>query len=453
MNTKIKVELKDTDLRKDLYSLLKDMDAIRAESIAKGTPQQPKEYQKLAYRMSTNFKGLYSERWDRSINPIELATNEDPRLQNYDRLQIHYWGGHDKGKEFLGNLAQLSMDFFSPADFVALFAQNGEYHLLQALNLLSGNRATSLQEGISLGELVTLEEMHDPMKVVQAYQRLGHAQAVFRISNTDKVAGNIIKQGYDARIEADKIVVHYPQPKIDAFLNAAFGYSKVELQGELYLVSAQQKKLVLLKNGQKCSVNGISDFARAELTKTGAIEVKHEKRYGYLDSAGQPLFERFFEERLTEGLAENIAALEKKIGRERLEWLMSSEVPLKSFSDLPDKGIKLAYDAKIKPSLVLLTMAENIAAKVKDFSSFARAYDAVQTVELPKKETLWEIMDPLSKETVSHLVDNMVQAHKTHGDRLLPLMQAFQDRRSEHESIESLLLSTMDYISAIKEAV
>ncbi len=454
MNTKIKVDIRDADLRKDLDSLLKDMDAVRAESIAKGTPQHPKEYQKLAYRMSTVFKGLYSEQWDPRINAIEQAATENPLLQNYDRFQAHYWKDNKDGKVFLENLAQLAMDFFVPADFVALFAQNAEYHLLQTLNLLDGNRAAPLQDGISLGEFVSLEEMQDPLKVVQAYQRLGHPRAVFKLSNAEKAAGNLIKLGYDARLDGQKVVVNYSPPGVDTFLKAAFGYNEVHQQGELYLAAVNHKEHhVLLKNGLRCAIDREDTFGSAAKTKTGAIEVHKDKRWGYFNETGKPFFERFFEERLTEGLAEKIAGLESKVGRDKTEWLINSGVPLESISELPSKGVELVYAAEVKPSLTLLTQAENIAAKIDDFSSFVRAYNSIQAVELPGQKTFWEMLDQLSEEAVSYIVADLVQAQKTHGAKLPQLMQAYQERRMTHKNAETLLSSAIDYILTVKEGI
>src|SRR3989338_9392880 len=100
MTTSIEVKLTDGDLHQNVDSLLHAMNKIREESIAKGSPQNQKEYQQLAYRMSTCFQSLYDTQWDGLVDALESAADRNPLLARYDRFQLHYWKEDKDGKTF-----------------------------------------------------------------------------------------------------------------------------------------------------------------------------------------------------------------------------------------------------------------------------------------------------------------------------------------------------------------
>ena len=134
-----------------------------------------------------------------------------------------------------------------------------------------------------------------------------------------------------------------------------------------------------------------------------------------------------------------------------MEWLINSDIPLQLLPEQCTEDVKLIYASDVKPNLTLLRNAKVINSRVSDFTSFVKAYDCIKTVELPKQQTLWEMLDHLTEEATSTIIDAMVQAYDTHGARLPRLMQNFQERRMSHNNAKTLLSSSVDYILAIKE--
>ncbi|MEK6905114.1 MAG: hypothetical protein AABX24_01810, partial [Nanoarchaeota archaeon] len=189
MTQRINVQLNEKDVRKDLGLILADMDKIRKESLAEGAVRKKKEYQSLAYRLASCFRGLYSEDFQPQIKTIEDSVSAENLLGNYDRLQVQYWGASDEGKKFMQGLAELTVGFFQPQDFLNLFEQTAEYHLFQALNTLAKKDALPVQKGLPLETVlsaVPLEKMGDPKAMAEAYQKCGYLTAQLKSSQ----AGN-----------------------------------------------------------------------------------------------------------------------------------------------------------------------------------------------------------------------------------------------------------------------
>lgn len=456
MAQRIQVQLQEEDVRKDLNSILEDMDKIRRESIAEGTPQKKNEYRALAYRLASCFKGLYKEEFQPRIKTIEESVSANGLLSSYDRLQAPYWSSLKEGKEFVMGLAELAIQFFQPQDFIKLFDKTAEYHLFQALNILAKKDASPVQKGLPLEavlSLIDVEEMNDILVMAEAYKRCGYLTAELKSSKPGNHAEKLKKHGYDASPDNKKITIKFNELPADKFFQLAFGYESIRPIGDYYAACMKQGDVILNRDGSK--VNLLEKEFATRVTETNIdgkkmLELQSGGKFAYLSKGGL-LYNRWLDQKLTDKIIKAIESIHRSHGNEIAKWLLDSAIPLQELENVSGEGASLVYRAGIRPTGLLLAHAPAMAQCIDDLTEFAQAYDCIQAVELPGKQSFWEILELLPEDIAQSRLDVAVQAYRTHGKKLKPMLQAYQDRRTTHQSIETLLPSVLDYISAIKE--
>lgn len=454
MAQRINVQLNEKDVRTDLDFILADMDKIRTESIADGVSKQKNEYHALAYRLASCFKGLYSKDFDPNIKVIEDCITADEHLSSYDRLQAPYWSASRVGQEFLQNLAALTLAFFQPADFVQLFSQTGEYHLFQALNTLTGKGALPVQRGLPLERVLStipIEQASDTKVMAEAYQRCGYLTAEIKSGQAGNIALNLQRQGFDARPEGNIVIIKYCELPLPQFLQLAFGYQNIKRAAACYTAQTDQGRIILSPRGSTVSVLGenyFSQLAERDIEGMKLIEVGKDKKWAYLGDQGI-LFKHWFDQQLPAEAITIVSDMYKQHGEDIAAWLLDSTLPVSMLSDVAEEGLALLYPAQVRPTIALLTNAPRIASAVQNFTEFVRMYDSIKAVELPGQQTLWEMLDLLPEEAAAAGIETVIQAYLTHGNNLQGMIEAYQERRSTHRQLQSLLQSSLDYISTI----
>lgn len=455
---RINVHLNESDVRKDLVSLLTDMDKIRRESIAEGTIKRKEEYASLAYRLASCFKGLSQKEFQPRIAALEQSIAKDERLGNYDRLQTSYWVEYEGGNAFLQNLSQLALDFFQPEDFVRFFEQTGEYHLLQALRVLAKETASLVQKGLSMDEVlssVDVEEMNNPLALARAYERCGYLTAKLKSKQAGNQAQSLQQQGLDARPEEGSITLRFKEMPAAKFLHQVFGYQNIKRAGSYYTARSKEGLRLLSLQGTPLSVQGEEYFQRIkeqEVEGKVVLQIEQNRKFAYLAEEGL-LFNRWFEQPLTAELMKIIQSMEKKYGHDLASWLLNSAVPLQELENLSKKNVDAVYQTGVKPTRLLLTQASALASQVDDFGKFVQTYNNhLQGVELPGSPSFWEMYDTIPEATALKELEVAVLAYNTHGeDKLKHLLHAYQERRTSHQQVQTLMLSMLDYVATISE--
>ncbi len=455
MTQRINVQLNEKDVRKDLDSILTDMDKIRKESLAEGTVRKKKEYRSLAYRLASCFKGLYKEEFQPQIKAIEDAVSTDERLGNYDRLQVQHWSASEEGKQFMQHLSGLALAFFQPQDFVQFFEQTGEYHLFQALNTLAKkDDALPVQKGLPLETVlssVPIEKMNDPRAMAEAYQQCGYLTAQLKSSQAGNHAQNLQRHGFDTRPDGNTITIKYKELPADRFLQLIFGYKSIRKMAPYYTARAEQGQVLLHPDGRKVQVSGEEFFHQVterDVDGKKILEVQNGRGYAYLTNEGL-LFNRWFDQQLTPETMKTIEGVYRKHGEEIAAWLLNSTLPLQTLGEVQKESIAAIYNTKVQPTRLLLAHASTVAPRVDDFAEFVRAYDQIQAVELPGKQSFWEMLDLFPEEAARECLDNAVEAYITHGKKLPGMITAYQERRTTHQNLLTLSQSVQDYISTI----
>ena len=70
-------------------------------------------------------------------------------------------------------------------------------------------------------------------------------------------------------------------------------------------------------------------------------------------------------------------------------------------------------------------------------------------MELPGKKSFWEMLDLLPEAAAKECLEDAVEAYTLHGKNLPKMVKAYQERRTTHNDLLTLLQSVQDYISAI----
>lgn len=454
MTQRINVQINEKDVRNDLVSILTDMDKIRKESVAEGAVRKKKEYQSLAYRLASCFKGLYKEDFQPQVKAIEDSVSMDDRLGNYDRLQVQYWSALEEGRRFIQSLAGLSLAFFEPHDFVQFFEQAGEYHLFQALNTLAKKDALPVQKGLPLETVlssVPIEKMNDPQALAEAYQHCGYLTAQLKSSQAGNHAQKLQRHGFDARPDSNTITIMYKELPTDQFLRLVLGYKSIKKIVSYYTTRTEQGEVLLHPNGRKVKISGEEFFHRiAERDVDGKklLEVQNHGKFAYLADEGL-MFNRWFDQQLTPEVMKTIGGVYNKYGEERAIWLLNSALPLPALGEIQEESMQLLYNAKVKPTQLLLAHASALQQRVNDVAEFVRVYEQIQAVELPGKQSFWEMVDLLPEAAARDCLDSAVEAYTIHGKKLPKMIEAYQERRTTHQDLVTLSQSVQDYISAI----
>lgn len=454
MTQRINVQLNEKDVRKDLASILTDMDQIRKESLAERAVRKKQEYQSLAYRLASCFKGLYHEGFQPQIKAIEDSVSADDRLGNYDRLQVQYWSALEEGKQFMQSLAGLSLAFFEPHDFVQFFEQTGEYHLFQALNTLAKKDALPVQKGLPLETVlssVPIEKMNDPQALVEAYQYCGYLTAQLKSLQAGNHAQKLQRHGFDARPDNNTITIMYKELPTDQFLHLVFGYKSIKKIASYYTARTEQGQVLLHPEGRIVQASGEEYFNRvAEIDVNGTklLEIQNRGKFAYLTNEGL-MFNRWFDQQLTPETMKTIEGVYAKHGEELATWLLNSTLPLEIVGEVQEESIQLLYKAKVRPTRLLSTHAPTLTSRVDNVAEFVRMYEQIQAVELPGKQSFWEMLDLLPEEAAKECLDNAVEAYTIHGTKLSRMLELYQERRTTHQDLLTLSQSVQDYISAI----
>ena len=252
MTQRINVQINEKDVRKDLDSILADMDKIRKESLAEGTMRKKKEYQSLAYRLASCFKGLYKEEFQPQIKAIEDSVYADERLGNYDRLQVQYWSTSEEGKQFMQGLAELTVSFFQPQDFLNLFEQTAEYHLFQALNTLAKKDALPVQKVFpeTVLSAVPLEKMGRSQSYGRSIPEMRLPYCAVEKLTSRKSCTEFTTAWFDARPDTNTITILYKELPTDQFLHLVFGYKSIKI-ASYYTARTEQGQILLHPDGRK----------------------------------------------------------------------------------------------------------------------------------------------------------------------------------------------------------
>ena len=463
MTQKITVQLNEEDVRKDAYEILKAMDAIRTESITEGKICKGEEYATLATRLASTFKGLFDKKHQPLVTSLENLITHDANLSMYDRLQMSFLRNDDQAISFVHDIASLALLLYKPVDFVEFFTQNGEYHLFQALKVLAKEAPAPFQNGLPLEKvlaLVPLEKLGDPQMLAEAYKKCGYVTARVTTENPGNVAEKLKKAGNDARPDGKCVVFRFTDQLLDPFFATAFGYNNIKKLGGYYVTQGKEGYALLNLGGSINKVLGYEWFDRikdvnVEKKKVVELCVKQDKdiKYAYIDD-DIPL--RWFDKKIDGSTLASIGELKKKLCRKHgftedaINWLLQSSIDLERLHDVPVEGIDLCYKLGVKPSYVLLNNAPALAKEV-ELGSFVQALDIVRAVELPGELSLWEMLDMLPAENIEIYLQRAVTAYKTHGTKLATLLNLYQERRSTHENVNTLLKSAYDFISTMRE--
>ncbi|MEK6905486.1 MAG: hypothetical protein AABX24_03725, partial [Nanoarchaeota archaeon] len=164
---------------------------------------------------------------------------------------------------------------------------------------------------------------------------------------------------------------------------------------------------------------------------------------------GGVMFNRWFDQQLSPEVMKTIEGVYKKHGEELAIWLLNSTLPLQALGETTEESMQLLYDAKVKPTQLLLAHASALRQRVDDVAEFIRTYDQIRAVELPGKQSFWEMVDLLSEEAMRDCLENAVEAYMIHGKKLPKMIEAYQERRTTHQDLVTLSQSVQDYIAAI----
>lgn len=463
MTQRITVHLNEEDVRKDAHDIITAMNAIRNESITEGKVCKGDEYATLAARLASTFKGLFDKKHQPLVSSLENLVRQETHLSNYDRLQMSYLCNNGAAVSFVRDLAALALVVYKPANFIEFFTQNGEYHFFQALKVLAKEAPAPLQEGLPLEKvlaLVPVEKMSDPQMLADAYKKCGYATARVKTEKPGTVAETLKKAGYDVRLDEKNVILRFTDQLPSLFFTVAFDYKKIEELGNYYVAQGKGGYALLNCDGSVNNVLGYEWFdgiKNTNLNKKTVVElsIKQDKamKYAYLDE-NIPL--RWFDKRIDSNALASIVELKKKLRKEHkfnddtINWLLQSSFDLEKLQDVPAEGIGLVYKLNVKPSFVLLHHAPALTKEV-DLECFVHALGVVRAVELPGELSLWEMLDMLPPEHVEMYLQRAVTAYKMHGTKLKDLLNLYQERRSTHETVSTLLQSAYDFISTIRD--
>jgi hypothetical protein len=129
----IDLELSDSDVQQDLGAIVRDMSALRVETMTqrKFSDEQKDAYLHLAYRLASGLKALADDSTVSKMQYVAETLNSVPQLMEYDPLQDGLW--RRKQRRFVENLEDLLVgvvrDDFRTAD--------SKHHILQAVKYLA----------------------------------------------------------------------------------------------------------------------------------------------------------------------------------------------------------------------------------------------------------------------------------------------------------------------------
>lgn len=140
----VNITLEDTDVHRDMDSIISSMDKIRAEAKADKqiSDQQMDEYLHLAYRLASGIKSVAGEKLLPKMQKVASRMDANPMLMRYDPMQDGIWKKEEK--EFVASLD----DILIAVEGDNFRSSEERHHILQAIKYLAAGESFEEKERI-----------------------------------------------------------------------------------------------------------------------------------------------------------------------------------------------------------------------------------------------------------------------------------------------------------------
>jgi hypothetical protein len=184
-------------------------------------------------------------------------------------------------------------------------------------------------------------------------------------------------------------------------------------------------------------------------TETGETILESDKGFAYVKD-NKVMYNRWFQRELDSETIKSIKTVDDRFGSEVSEWLLASQIPLEKILKIDDAIVDTLYPTKCVPSLFLLNRFDDLSPKYsKDkCQDLVLTYDKIRFSE-KDDFSLWQMLDHLSGESSEGLFNLMIECYDK-CPNLMKMTEKYQASRTCHETRDSLLRSTLDFLLTCK---